>query len=134
MEESLLWKKSAKELITLLKNKSISPAEALNANLDRIKETHEDINAVVTICEERAKSKIKELQADAPDLPGYLHGLPVLIKDLTEVKDVKTTFGSKIYENNVSTHSDFLVEKIEKMGGIVLGKTNTPEFGAESKT
>ena len=134
MEESLLWKKSAKELITLLKNKSISPSEALNANLDRIKETHEDINAVVTICEERAKSKIKELQADAPDLPGYLHGLPVLIKDLTEVKDVKTTFGSKIYENNVSTHSDFLVEKIEKMGGIVLGKTNTPEFGAGSNT
>ena len=93
MEESLLWKKSAKELITLLKNKSISPAEALNANLDRIKETHEDINAVITICEERAKSKIKELNYDSKDLPGYLHGLPVLIKDLTEVKQCINCFG-----------------------------------------
>lgn len=134
MGATLLWKKSAKELITLLKSKSISPIEALTANLDRINETHEDINAVITLCEERALKKIKELQADAPDLPGYLHGLPILIKDLTEVKGVKTTFGSKIYENNISKHSDFLVEKIEKMGGIVLGKTNTPEFGAGSNT
>ena len=58
MGENLLWKKSAKELITLLKSKSISPIEALTANLDRINETHEDINAVITLCEERALNKI----------------------------------------------------------------------------
>ena len=59
MAENLLWKKSAKELITLLKNKSVSPIEVLNANLDRIKETHTEINAIITLCEERAHNKIK---------------------------------------------------------------------------
>jgi len=134
LAENLLWKNSAKEVISLLKNNSISPAEALNSCLNRIKETHEDINAVVTICEERAHKKIKDLNKDFDNHPGYLHGLPIVIKDLNEVENVKTTFGSKIYKNNISKHSDYLVENIEKMGGIIIGKTNTPEFGAGSNT
>ena len=84
MKENLLWQKSAKEIISLLKNNSISPTEALNSCLNRIKETHKDINAVVTICEERAHKKIKNLNKDFKDHPGYLHGLPIVIKDLTE--------------------------------------------------
>jgi len=134
VQDNILWKKSAKEMLSLLKDKSVSPAEALNSIIERIKETHKDINAVVTLCEERAQESIKNINTALKDSPGFLHGLPIVIKDLTEVKKVKTTYGSKIYKDNISNHSDYLVEKIEKMGGIIIGKTNTPEFGAGSQT
>ena len=68
------------------------------------------------------------------NIPGFLHGLPIVIKDLTDVKGVKTTYGSTIYKNHVPTESDYLVQRIEYMGGIVIGKSNTPEFGAGSQT
>ena len=129
-----LWKKSATEVVSLLKNKEISPEDALNSNLKRIEETHNSINAVVTVCEERARIQIKNLNETMHNHPGYLHGLPVVIKDLTNVKGVRTTYGSKIYKDNIPEASDFLVERIEKMGGIIIGKTNTPEFGAGSQT
>ena len=129
-----LWKKSATKVVSLLKNKEISPEDALNSNLKRIEETHNSINAVVTVCEERARIQIKNLNNTMHNHPGYLHGLPVVIKDLTNVKGVRTTYGSEIYKHNIPEASDFLVERIEKMGGIIIGKTNTPEFGAGSQT
>ncbi len=129
-----LWKKSATDVVSLLKNNEISPEDALNSNLKRIEETHNSINAVITICEDRARKQIKNLNAVNKDHPGYLHGLPVVIKDLTNVKDVRTTYGSQIYKKNIPESSDFLVERIEQMGGIIIGKTNTPEFGAGSQT
>ena len=78
--------------------------------------------------------QIKNLDTSRKDQPGYLYGLPIVIKDLTEVKDVKTTYGSKVFEDYIPSASDFLVERIEKMGGVIIGKTNTPEFGAGSQT
>ena len=56
-----LWKKSATDVVSLLKNKEISPEDALNSNLKRIEETHTSINAVITVCEERARKQIKNL-------------------------------------------------------------------------
>ena len=132
--EKNLWEKSATEVVSLLRSKEISPDEALDENLKRIKETHSSINAVVTICEERARHQIKNLDTERKDQPGYLYGLPIVIKDLTDVKDVKTTYGSQIYKDHIPKSSDFLVERIEKMGGVIIGKTNTPEFGAGSQT
>jgi amidase len=129
-----LWKKSATEVVSLLKKKELSPNEVLNENLKRIKATHNSINAVVTLCEERARNQIKNLNPEQENQSGYLYGLPVVIKDLTDVKDVKTTYGSKIYKDHIPEKSDFLVERIEKMGGVIIGKTNTPEFGAGSQT
>jgi len=129
-----LWKNSATEVISLLKNKTVSPEEILTVNLNRIEETHNNINAIVTVCEDRAKKQIKNLNKDMQDRPGYLHGLPIVVKDLTDVKDVRTTYGSQIFKNNIPNSSDFIVERIEKMGGVIIGKTNTPEFGAGSQT
>ena len=64
----------------------------------------------------------------------FIINLPVLIKDITEVEGVKTTYGSKLYENYISKKSDILVSYIEKNGGVILGKTNTPELAAGSNT
>ena len=129
-----LWKRSAKDVVTLLKNNEISPKEAIDSTIHRINETHNDINAIVTTCEDRALGKIYTINDHMKNHPGFLFGLPVVIKDLTDVCGVKTTQGSPIFKDHIPNRSDYLVEKIELMGGIVIGKTNTPEFGAGSQT
>src|SRR6185436_6450569 len=65
---------------------------------------------------------------------GALHGVPVSIKDLTVTKGIRTTFGSKIYEHHVPDADALVVERLKAAGAIVLGKTNTPEFGAGANT
>ena len=92
--EKNLWEKSATEVVSLLRSKEISPDEALDENLKRIKETHSSINAVVTICEERARHQINNLDTERKDQPGYLYGLPIVIKDLTDVKKNLYVFGA----------------------------------------
>ena len=83
------------------------------------------------MCADRAKKIITE---NPEKINSVLALFPVLIKDTTEVAGVKTTYGSKLYENNISKKSDILVSNIEENGGLVLGKTNTPEFAAGSNT
>ncbi len=124
-----LWKKSATQVIELLKNNDINFEEVIRSAISRIEEVNPAINAIPTLCLERAYKNIKKLQN-----PRGLYGLPVFIKDLTDVQGVRTTYGSKIYRNHIPDTSDILVQKIEHNNGIILGKTNTPEFGAGSNT
>ena len=84
---------------------------------------------MVTLCKERAEHNISKAQGEDT----ILKNIPVLVKDVTDVKELNT-FGSKYYENNISERSDILVTNIEKNGGIILGKTNTPELAAGSNT
>ena len=126
-----LWKLNATQIIKLLEEKDISPEEVLDSNINRINEVNPSVNAIVTLCSERAKNNIGKNKNKTNNI---LHNIPVLIKDITEVEGVKTTFGSKLYENNISKKSDILVTNIEKNGGIILGKTNTPELAAGSNT
>ncbi len=126
-----LWKLNATQIIKLLDKKDISPDEVLNSSIKRIKEVNPSINAIVTLCLERAKENILKNKNNTQNI---LKNIPVLIKDITEVAGVKTTFGSKLYENHISKVSDILVENIEKNGGIILGKTNIPELAAGSNT
>lgn len=131
-----LLKITACEAVNLLKNKKVSPLELIEAALRRIEKFDNLINAVPTMCVDRAKKKAADLmeQPLSEPPPHYLYGLPVLIKDLTEVKGVRTTFGSTIFSDNVPAFSNYLVETLEQNGAIVLGKTNTPEFGAGGNT
>ncbi|CAN0482431.1 unnamed protein product, partial [Discosporangium mesarthrocarpum] len=114
----------------------VSPRELLNASEARIKETDDAVNAMPTLCFDRAHAHAarleKENPAERPDL--HLHGLPIAIKDLTPVKDVRFTSGSPIFANRVADFSDVMVERLEDRGGIVVGKSNTPEFGAGGQT
>ncbi len=71
---------------------------------------------------------------DAENEAGWLAGLPVTIKDLTDVAGVRTTYGSPIFKDHVPTASHPLVERIERKGGIVIAKSNTPEFGSGGST
>ena len=126
----------ARELVRLLTEGELSPAEAIDAALARIEAVDWQVNAVPTLCPERARAAAGRLaERDPPeDRRGWLAGLPVLVKDLTDVAGVRTTYGSPIFRDHRPERSDILVERIEARGGIVLGKTNTPEFGAGANT
>ena len=132
-----LWKLTAMQVVDLLNKKQVSPLELIDGALERIGETDNDLNALPTVCSERARSKAKELMAQPPPDPvptGYLYGLPVAVKDLKDVAGVRSTKGSTISADHIPERSDYMVETIEAKGGIVLAKSNTPEFGAGANT
>lgn len=128
---------SAYDAVKLLKTKEVSPDELLTAAYRRMDLVEPFVNATVTRCEERARASLMDLpkrDAKFSSSPGWLAGLPIGIKDLTTVKGVRTTFGTKGYTDFVPENSDPMVEHLEQHGGIVFGKTNTPEMGAGGNT
>lgn len=129
-----LCARDAVEVVDLLRRREVSPAELLDAALARIETTGPATNATPTLCPERAYAAAAQLDTSESTHPGWLGGLPISIKDLTPVKGVRTTFGTKGLADFVPDESDPLVERLEARGGVVLGKTNTPEFGAGANT
>ena len=129
---------TASDAVQKLRSGDISPLDMIEAAEKRISEVEPAINALPTLCLERARDHAKRLMS-AKDKkqnhpPCWLAGLPVAIKDLTDVAGVRTTYGSPIYANYIPKKSHPLVERIEAMGGIVIAKSNTPEFGAGGST
>ncbi|MGB0848304.1 MAG: amidase [Thiolinea sp.] len=132
-----ICKLPAREVVALLKKGEVSPKELLDASFSRIEQVEPVVNATVTRCPERAYAALDKLGAQAADndqYAGWLAGLPIAIKDLTTVSGVKTTFGSWGMRDFVPETSGPLVERLEDRGGVVVGKTNTPEFGAGGNT
>jgi amidase len=134
-----LCKLTAVEAVARLRKKEISPLDLVEASARRIAEVEPAVNALPTLCLDRARDHAKRIMAggdacEASDEAGWLAGLPVSIKDLTDVAGVRTTYGSPIFANHVPATSHPLVERIERKGGIVMGKSNTPEFGAGGST
>lgn len=136
MASAELVRLPAREVVRLLAEREISPLEAIDAAIARIEAVDPDVNAVPTLCIERARQHARRLETALPpeDRRGWLAGLPILVKDLTDVAGVRTTYGSPIFAEHVPERSDILVERLEARGAIVLGKTNTPEFGAGANT
>ncbi len=135
---SELWKMTAVEAVARLKKKEITPLDLVEASARRTGEVEPAVNAMPTLCLDRARDHAKALMAgkrrEAEGEAGWLGGLPVSIKDLTDVAGVRTTYGSPIFADHVPARSHPLVERIERKGGIVMGKSNTPEFGAGGST
>tara|TARA_A100001037_G_scaffold279449_1_gene281295 strand:- start:3039 stop:4463 length:1425 start_codon:yes stop_codon:yes gene_type:complete len=128
---------TAQEAIQKLKLREVSPLEMIDAAVERINETNDAVNSLPTLAIERAKAHAKTLMQSriSDDIPpGYLYGLPIAVKDLKDVKGVLSTKGSPIFANHIPSKSDYLVENIEAKGGIILAKSNTPEFGAGANT
>jgi amidase len=135
---SELWKMTAVEAVARLKKKEISPLDLVEASAKRMAEVEPSVNAMPTLCLDRARDHAKKIMAgkanEAEGEAGWLGGLPVSIKDLNDVAGVRTTYGSPIFADHVPTRSHPLIERIERKGGIVMGKSNTPEFGAGGST
>lgn len=131
-----LIRKSARDLVRSLARREVSPLELIDASAERIAEVDPAVNALPTLCLDRARAAAERIMDDPPadPPPGYLYGMPVTVKDLSAVAGVRTTYGSPIHADNVPAASDFVVERMEAMGAVVIAKSNTPEFGAGSNT
>ena len=114
----------------------LSVSALLESCIARIEARNPEVNAVVATCYDRARLQAAELDRQRPSLSTLptLFGLPVLIKDLIETEGLTTTYGSLFYEDHVPTHDAHIVTKLRSAGAIILGKTNTPEFGAGANT
>ncbi len=132
-----LWKLSARQAVALLKRRKVSPLELIDAAAARIEATNPKINAFVTLCYDRARAHAKRLMKKKPAgklPPHYLYGLPIGVKDGTDVEGVRTTSGSRIYKDRIAPSSDVIVQRLEANGAVVIGKTNLPEFAAGGNT
>lgn len=134
MQDNALLNQTATSIVKLLKKGEISPLYLLDVLEARIKAVDGAVNALPILCFEKARRDAKALMEKPVEERGLLAGMPLPIKDLTEVKGVRTTFGSPIFKDHVPTQSDVLIDHLEAEGGIVYAKSNTPEFGAGANT
>jgi amidase len=127
----------ASELVRLYRARKTSPLEVMQAVLARIDALNPAVNAYVTVARESALAAARRathvLGRKASRLP-LLHGVPVSIKDLFATKGIRTTWGSVLYKDHVPDGDDLVVQRLKAAGAIVVGKTNTPEFGAGGNT
>jgi amidase len=128
---------SARQLASLIDRRELSCVEVMRAFLAQIERANPQVNAIVSLrpaAELLAEAEAADgrLAAGRPD--GLLHGLPIAIKDLSLTRGLRTTFGSKLYREFVPASDDLYVHRLRRAGAIIIGKTNTPEFGAGSQT
>jgi amidase len=131
-----LLRRPAREVVRLLERREVTPEELVRLALERIAAVDGAVNAVPTVCAERALDRARALAGASPpgDRRGWLAGLPVVIKDLNDVAGVRTTYGSPIFADHVPDRSGYEVERLEARGAVIVGKSNTPEFGAGANT
>jgi len=126
-----LFQCSATQLATALRNGTVNAWEAIATCFDRIDALNPSLNAFITLCREQAEQQA--IAADAAhqrgERLGPLHGVPIAIKDLTATAGIRTTCGSKLFEQVVPDYDDLCVARLKSAGAIILGKTSTPEFG-----
>ena len=134
-DDELCWT-PAVDLAAAIRDRTLSPVALTQAVLDRIERINPAINAYCTVVADRAMAAARTAEAEVMrgGHLGPLHGVPMSFKDLTPTAGIRTTFGSKIFEHNVPTEDAVVVERARRAGAIVLGKTNTPEFGCKGVT
>ncbi len=134
--------RSAVELVALYRAGDASPRDVVDEVLERIDRLNPVLHAFLTVTADIARRQAASAEAryvdarargDLDALPPLL-GVPVSIKDLHDVAGVRTTQGSKIFENHIADSSGIPYERLEAAGAVLLGKTNTPEFGLVTVT
>jgi len=128
--------RSARELRAMMAAKTLSPVEVFDAFAERIEKVNPAINAMVAMDLDRAREEARKAEGAImrQEPLGLLHGLPVGINDLHSTAGLRTTFGSLLHKDNLPDTDELCVARIKRAGGIVMGKTNVPEFGAGANT
>ncbi len=131
-----LYRLTLKEIANKIKNKEITIKEALDSVYSRIDDVESKVDAYVTISKEKAYERAENLQQrlDNGEDIGSLGGVPIAIKDNICTNGIRTTCSSKMLENFVPFYDATVVEKLEKEGAIIIGKTNMDEFAMGSST
>ncbi|MGB5067585.1 MAG: amidase family protein, partial [Albidovulum sp.] len=119
---------SATEISRRIASISVTSVEIMAAFLDRIEAENPKINAIVSM---RSRTELMREAAAADKAPskGWLHGLPVAVKDVVATKGLRTTYGSPLFADHVPQDDDILAARLRAAGAIFIGKTNTPEWG-----
>src|SRR5690242_2828424 len=127
----------ARDLAGMIREKKISSREVMQAHLKQIARINPKVNAIVTLVPEdqlMAQALAADEATARGNWLGALHGMPIGVKDLHETKGIRTTHGSPLYKDHIPTADCLVVEREKKAGGIVIGKTNVPEWGLGSQT
>ena len=132
MTDLTQWR--AVDIVKALKAEKLTPHDLLDALKTRIGKVDAQVNALPILCFERARREADHIMKRPVEERGVLCGLPVPIKDLDDVKGVRTSFGSVPFADNVASENCFMVERLEGEGAIIYAKSNTPEFGAGGNT
>jgi amidase len=133
--ETICWM-PARAMAAAIAAGDLTATEVLEAHLAQIARINPMVNAIVTLDADGARAQARAAdEAVAAGAPlGPLHGLPVAVKDLEDTAGMRTTYGSAIFAENVPDADSLMVARLRAAGAIVIGKTNTPEFGAGSQT
>ncbi|MFF5085002.1 amidase [Actinoplanes sp. NPDC000266] len=130
MSDDLVWK-SAAELGELYRSRDVSPVEVVDALLERMERVQPVLNIMVTATVEQARAQAVDAERRfraGEELPA-LYGVPMTVKDLTDTKGVRTTYGCVAFADNVPDEDGIGWARLKEQGVILLGKTTTPEFG-----
>jgi len=115
-----------------VRDREVSSVELVELYLERIDRLDPELNAFVTVCGEHALDGARRADAEPSEAP--FHGVPIPIKDLTETAGILTKYSSRAYADFVPEHDAAVVRRIRDAGFVVIGKTNTPEFGTVGVT
>ncbi|HUG64719.1 MAG TPA: amidase [Gaiellaceae bacterium] len=120
------------EQARLIRDREVTSAELVAEHLERIEQIDPSLNAFVTVCGEEALATARERDATTSDAP--FHGVPIAIKDLAATAGIRTTYSSQAYAEHVPDFDTAVVRRIREAGFVIVGKTNTPEFGTVAFT
>ncbi|MGH6625839.1 MAG: amidase [Burkholderiaceae bacterium] len=128
---------SATELSVAIHRRSVSCREVMQAYLEQIHRLNPQVNAIVSLQhadELLEQAEVRDSQLQRGESMGWMHGFPQAPKDLAATAGIATTMGSRALAHHVPTHDAIVVERARRAGAILMGKTNTPEFGLGSHT
>ena len=123
----------ATEILADLKAGRLSATALMEATLERIDAVNPTVNAIVGL-RDRDVLLAEARAADAAEAKGPLHGLPIAVKDLVNVRGIRSTMGSPVFADHVPEADDIIAARMRAAGAILIGKTNVPEFGLGSHT
>src|SRR5450756_718378 len=127
----------ALELSRLITRREVSCIEVMNTYLDHIELHNRSVNAIVALRDRDelvAEARVRDRQLASGQYLGWMHGFPHAVKDLAAAKGLPFTSGSPIFADRIADSDDLFVKRIKAAGAIIIGKTNTPEFGLGSQT
>ncbi len=132
-----LWRWNAVDLSRAIAARKVSPVDLMRATLARIDAVNGRVNAIVSMPDREAlmgAARVAEAMLGSGPPQGWLHGIPMAIKDVVSVKGLRSTSGSPLLADHVPSVDDGLARRLRASGALVIGKTNVPEFGLGSHT